>query len=59
MASNTIKVGYDITDVESKEMKDKTKYQPISKFPSSSADFTVVMKKELPAASVRAVATRW
>lgn len=41
----------DITDVEGKEMKDKTKYQPISKFPSSSADFTVVMKKDLPAAS--------
>lgn len=42
----------DITDVESKEMKDKTKYQPISKFPSSSFDVTVVMKKDLPAASV-------
>lgn len=42
----------DITDVEAKEMKDKTKYAPISKFPSSSADFTVVMKKDLPAASV-------
>jgi phenylalanyl-tRNA synthetase beta chain len=42
----------DITDVESKEMKDKTKYQPISKFPSSSFDVTVVMNKDLPAASV-------
>lgn len=42
----------DITDVESKEMKDKTKYQPIPKFPSSSCDFTVVMNKDLPAASV-------
>lgn len=42
----------DITDLESKEVKDKTKYQPISKFPSSSCDFTVVMKKDLPAASV-------
>jgi phenylalanyl-tRNA synthetase beta chain len=41
----------DITDFESKEVKDKTKYQPISKFPSSSCDFTVVMKKDLPAAS--------
>ena len=41
----------DITDIENKEMKDKTKYQPISKFPSSSADFTVVMKNDLPAAS--------
>ncbi len=42
----------DITDLESREMKDKTKYQTISRFPSSSCDFTVVMKKELPAASV-------
>lgn len=42
----------DVTDLESKEMKDKTKYQPISKFPSSSFDVTVVMKKDLPAASV-------
>ena len=41
----------DITDIESKEMKDKTKYQPIAKFPSSSSDFTVVMNKEVPAAS--------
>lgn len=42
----------DITDLENKEMKDKTKYHPIPKFPSSSSDFTVVMNKELPAASV-------
>ena len=42
----------DITDFEAKEMKDKTKYQPIPKFPSSSCDFTVVMKNEMPAASV-------
>ncbi len=42
----------DVTDIESKEMKDKTKYRPISKFPSSSSDFTLVMNKDLPAASV-------
>lgn len=42
----------DITDLESREMKDKTKYNPIPKFPSSSCDFTVVMNRELPAASV-------
>ncbi len=42
----------DITDIESKEMKDKTKYKPIPKFPSSSADFTVVTRSDLPAASV-------
>ena len=42
----------DITDLESKEVKDKTKYQPLSKFPSSASDFTVVMNKDLPAAGV-------
>jgi len=42
----------DITDLESKEMRDKIRYAPISKFPSSSCDFTVVMSKDMPAASV-------
>jgi phenylalanyl-tRNA synthetase beta chain len=42
----------DITDFESREIKDKTKYQPISKFPSSSCDFTVVIDKDMPAANV-------
>ncbi|MGE3611481.1 MAG: phenylalanine--tRNA ligase subunit beta [Bacteriovoracaceae bacterium] len=41
----------DITDLESREMKDKTKYHPIAKFPSSSCDFTVVMDRNLPAGS--------
>lgn len=41
----------DITETESRELKDKTKYLPISKFPSSSCDFTVVMNKDLPAAA--------
>ena len=41
----------DLTDLESREMKDKTRYSPLSKFPSSSCDFTVVMNKDLPAAS--------
>ncbi len=42
----------DLTDLEAREIKDKTKYAPIAKFPSSSCDFTVVMNKDLPAASV-------
>ena len=42
----------DITDIEAKELKDKTKYSPLSKFPSSSCDFTVVMENHVPAASV-------
>ncbi len=40
----------DITDLESREQKDKTKYQPIPKFPSSSFDVTVVMEKTAAAA---------
>ena len=40
----------DITDLESREQKDKTKYHPIPKFPSSSFDVTVVMEKTAPAA---------
>jgi phenylalanyl-tRNA synthetase beta chain len=40
----------DLTDIEAREVKDKTKYSPISKFPSSSCDFTVVMAKEAAAA---------
>jgi phenylalanyl-tRNA synthetase beta chain len=42
----------DITDLEAREIKDKTKYSPLSKFPSSSCDFTLVMDKNLPAANV-------
>jgi phenylalanyl-tRNA synthetase beta chain len=42
----------DVTDIESRETKDKTKYSPLSKFPSSTFDLTVVMNKDAPAASV-------
>lgn len=42
----------DLTDVESKEMKDKTKYHPIPKFPSASFDVTVVTSGDQPAAAV-------
>jgi phenylalanyl-tRNA synthetase beta chain len=42
----------DITDIEGRETKDKTKYSPLSKFPSSSFDLTVVMDKHAPAATV-------
>jgi phenylalanyl-tRNA synthetase beta chain len=41
----------DLSELESKELKDKVKYHPISKFPSSSSDFTVVMNLDMPAAS--------
>ncbi len=41
----------DITDLEARELKDKTKYSPIPKFPSSSCDFTVVMDISHPASS--------
>lgn len=42
----------DISDLENREQKDKVKYSPIAKFPSSSSDFTVVVKKDILAAEV-------
>ncbi len=45
----------DITDIESKEMKDKTKYHPIAKYPSSSFDFTVVASQDVPAGDILSV----
>jgi phenylalanyl-tRNA synthetase beta chain len=40
----------DLTDIEARELKDKTKYNPLSKFPSSTFDLTVVMNQANPAA---------
>lgn len=42
----------DIADFESRETKDKTKYTPISKFPSSRFDCTVIANKDTQAADV-------
>lgn len=42
----------DLTDFQAREIKKKAKYTPISKFPTSSFDCTVLVKKELPAAEV-------
>lgn len=42
----------DIADVEGREPKDKTKYTPISKFPTSRFDCTVVAHKDVPAGDV-------
>ncbi len=39
----------DFTDFEKRELKSKTKYTPISKFPSSRFDCTVLVDKNLPA----------
>lgn len=36
----------DLSDVENRELKDKVKYQALSKFPSSSFDWTVVVDSE-------------
>ncbi len=44
----------DITDIESKEIKEKFKFKPLSKFPSASFDFTVLTSADTPAASVLA-----
>src|SRR5690606_13649525 len=42
----------DLTDLENREQKDKVKYSPIAKFPSSSCDFTVNMQKDRASAEV-------
>lgn len=42
----------DLTDFEKREVKDKTKYQPISKFPSSSFDISVTAKMDVAAGDV-------
>ena len=42
----------DIADFETRPTKDKTKYTPISKFPSSRFDCTVVTDKDTQAADV-------
>jgi phenylalanyl-tRNA synthetase beta chain len=45
----------DITDLEGREQKDKIKYSPIARYPSSSCDFTVVTDISTPAAMVLSV----
>ncbi|MEX1099838.1 MAG: phenylalanine--tRNA ligase subunit beta, partial [Bacteriovoracaceae bacterium] len=42
----------DLTDFMGREMKDRDKYHPISKFPVSTFDCTVLVNKAKPAASV-------
>ena len=45
----------DVTDFETRQIKDKTKYVPLSKFPSSTFDCTVVIDFKKPVASVLSV----
>lgn len=42
----------DLTDFENREVKDKTKYTPIAKYPSSSFDVSVSATLDTPAADV-------
>jgi len=42
----------DVTDFETRQIKDKTKYRPLSRFPSSIFDCTVVTDSREPVASV-------
>lgn len=44
----------DLTDFQSRELKSKSKYTPIAKFPSSTFDCTVLVDKDEPAANVLA-----
>ncbi|MBT7669140.1 MAG: phenylalanine--tRNA ligase subunit beta, partial [Bdellovibrionales bacterium] len=48
----------DLTDVERVELKDKTKYRPLPKFPASTFDWTVVVKPDVPVAKVLAAARK-
>ncbi len=48
----------DVTDFEKRESKDKTKYAPIAKFPSSSFDVSVSLASERPAADVLAALSK-
>ena len=41
----------DLTDFMGRELKEKVKYTPISKFPVSTFDCTVLVSKEMPAAN--------
>ncbi len=45
----------DVTDFHTREIKTKDKYTPISKFPSSKFDCTVLVSKETPAAETLTV----
>ncbi len=46
---------FDITDFMDREIKDKTRYQPLPKFPSSDFDCTVVADAHTPAGDILAV----
>jgi phenylalanyl-tRNA synthetase beta chain len=41
-----------LSQIEKKELKDKTNYKPLPKFPGSSFDWTVVAEKTVPAESL-------
>lgn len=49
---NLVLAVLDVTDVEKREMKDKTKYSPLSKFPSSTFDCTLSADLKTPVADV-------
>lgn len=42
----------DLSSFENKETKDKTKYQPLPKFPSSDLDFTIVATNDTPVGKI-------
>lgn len=45
----------DVTDFETRQIKDKTKYESLSRFPSSTFDCTVVTKSKEPVSSIISV----
>ena len=49
---NLVLAVLDLTDIEGKPLKDKTKYSPLSKFPSSTFDCTVAANLKTPVSDV-------
>jgi len=52
---NLVLAVLDLSDFEGKQIKDKTKYEPLSRFPSSTFDCTVVAEEKEPVASIISV----
>ncbi|MDD0852390.1 phenylalanine--tRNA ligase subunit beta [Halobacteriovorax sp. GB3] len=48
----------DLTPLEARELKDKTKYKPLSKFPSSNFDCTVVVSNEVAVGDIVSISKK-
>lgn len=55
---NLVLAVLDVTDFEERAMKDKTKYEPLAKYPSSTFDCTVLASPKTPVADVVSAAKK-